>query len=146
MDALGHIWQSRLSPSAGGTHSIDLLLLRVPEHGEALMMYDAFGHTLNAAKLSDSQSRLALLQAAMEVKHEPEAVILWFAAQPHILETYYENSESLLWRDAGALVAVFYFVAAALGLRCCAIGATGDPMINGLNAQMRGVGGLFVGA
>ena len=145
IDPVGRVWQSRPTPSAGGTHSIDLFLLNVPQHQEAVHIYDPLGHTLNEMEVGGTGLGEQLRALAMEVKEEPEATVIWYVAQVAILDSYYKNAESLLWRDAGALLATHHLVAAAMELRCCAIGATGDPFVKEFHAGLRGVGGLFIG-
>jgi hypothetical protein len=41
----------------------------------------------------------------------------------------YQNGESLIWLDAGALLSTIYLVAEASGLACCAVGITGAPWV-----------------
>lgn len=78
-----------------------------------------------------------------------DGVLLWFVAQFGRTLGRYVDGESLVWRDAGALLATVYLVCEALGLACCAIGPSGDPdmpQIVGAENELRGVGGCIVGS
>jgi SagB-type dehydrogenase family enzyme len=143
----GRVWQHRPSPSAGGIHPIDLILFNVPKFEKELFFYDATGHVLKRLRLPSMQRIMRLREKALEVKNEPKSILIWFVAQPQLIDAYYQNPESLLWRDAGALLGTCYLVATALRLRCCALGITGDPFISkAIHPDLRGAGGLFLGA
>jgi hypothetical protein len=70
------------------------------------------------------------------------------AADQALLEGCYENSSSLMWRDAGALTATICLVATALGLVATAIGRTGEAIVRaaGMPGEFVGVGAVQVGS
>jgi len=74
--------------------------------------------------------------------------MLWFAAQFDRTLSRYNNGESLVWRDSGALAATIALVAECLHLSSCAIGITGEPFISQIldsKGALVGVGGLLIG-
>lgn len=142
-------WQHRPTPSAGGRHPIDLLVIQQQGGSQSVHLYQPEPHAL--AKLKLAANNLSLDKFCKEVNHvvvQDEATILWFAAQFERTLSKYENGESLVWRDVGALLGTISLVAECLGLNCCAIGITGEPFISELlasNGKVIGVGGLSVG-
>ncbi len=76
-------------------------------------------------------------------------VILWFAAQFARTRAFYEQADSLVWRDAGALVATVALLAETLDLACCPLGVTGEPLLSqvlGSDDAVVGAGGCMIGA
>ena len=140
------MWESRPSPSAGGTHSIDLLLLNLSQFPDAVWQYDPWSHGIGEISLFGPTHARRLIKIALDVFDQPEAVVVWFVGQPHILSAFYENPESLLWRDAGALLSTLYLVIGALGLKCRALGPSGSPVVEDvLGPSLVGLGGLLFG-
>jgi hypothetical protein len=72
---------------------------------------------------------------------------LQFFADPNELESCYENSTSLLWRDSGALATAISFVAAASGLTSVVLGRIGTKIIriSGLDVPYLGFGAIHIG-
>jgi SagB-type dehydrogenase family enzyme len=141
-------WQHRPTPSAGGRHPIDILIFDEQNQPRSVHLYQPEAHALAKLKDLDISSMERLFVAVDEVVAPEQARILWFGAQFERTLSKYENGESLVWRDAGALLATLSFVAECLSLNCCAIGITGEPFISGLlgkNSNVVGVGGLLVG-
>lgn len=141
----GYLWQHRPSPSAGGRHPIDLLLFS--RKTSKVRIYDPLAHSLCEIKVESS-----LLDNFIEFINEvipvEEATIIMFAAQFDRTLTKYEYGESLVWRDAGALLTTISLVAEAIGLYSCALGVTGEPLLSELlrsDDQVVGVGGCLVG-
>jgi hypothetical protein len=90
----------------------------------------------------------ALRSSVLDLFPVGEGTILWHAAQPGRTFARYEHGESLVWRDAGALVAMTALVAEGLGLNCCPIGITGEPYLSSAletEGRVVGVGGTVVG-
>ncbi len=168
-------WEHRIPPSAGGRHPVDLVLMNPPvgvaaphtastaalvhpetepaEHGaDRLYLYDPLRHALRELDVDDGTALRALQQlpptllptaTGIEV-----ATILWFAAQVDRTAAAYEHPESLIWRDAGCVLATLTYVAAALDLACCPLGCTGEPWLSvALHnpTSIAGVGGCVVG-
>lgn len=124
----GFLWQHRPAPSGGGRHPVDLLVcasLTQP----ALELYDPMAHCLCRLEVTDHAALTQFCKEVDAVLPVGNAVILWFVAQFDRTMSKYQNGESLIWLDAGALLATIYFVAEALGLACCAVGITGAPWV-----------------
>lgn len=128
--------ESRSAPSAGGLHPIRLLVL--PVNGKGAGIYDDHRHAL-----------IPLEGAALELNRDSVSEILGiaagttiqFAADAALVDACYENASSLIWRDAGALVATMCLVAAALGLAATPVGRVGNAIV-----QAACLPGDFVGA
>src|SRR5215213_1182963 len=143
-------WQHRPAPSARGTHPLDLLVLNYEDNSSVAYLYEPATHTLCRRKLTSGAQTLdhflQLLNKVLPVEH---GTVLWFAAQFDRTLAKYQNGESLVWRDCGALIATISLVAECLELNSCAVGITGEPHISQLLSAgntVVGAGGLIVGA
>ncbi len=65
---------------------------------------------------------------------------LQFVADIEFLESCYENSASLLWRDSGALAMTICMVATSLGMTSVVLGRVGSSLLGGKNFSDRFVG------
>jgi SagB-type dehydrogenase family enzyme len=135
-------WESRSTPSAGGLHPIRLLVLPVDgvdggiydDHRHALIPVDGAALELNRASID-------------EILGIAEGTTIQFAADAALMDACYENSSSLIWRDAGALTATMCLVATALGLAATPIGRIGSAIVQaaGLPGDFIGTGAVHVG-
>lgn len=142
-------WQHRPVPSAGGRHPIDILVSNWPPGADSLLRYDPVAHALWRLRVHSAQSVKRLIDAAAVVSGNRGGAVLWHAAQFARTTSKYESGDSLVWRDAGALVGITTVVAEALGLACCPLGLTGDPLLAdalGADSRVCGVGGCVVGS
>lgn len=138
--------QHRHTPSAGGIHPIDILT--VDPVDARISLYDPIAHALCAVCDIKTRYAVRLLQKTQTLVPIQRASVLWFVAEFAKTLSKYKNGESLVWRDAGALLATVCLVSEALQLNCCPIGITGEPFISAaLNSSARvvGVGGCLVG-
>ena len=137
--------QHRFVPSAGGLHPIDLIVIDV--HERSASVYDPIAHAL--CKLDVTEEKVATFLAySQEVLCPGSGTIIWFAARPEKVSAKYTNELSLIWRDAGALIASMYLIAEALSLNCCALGNLGSRELQVLteNPSVLGTGGCIIGA
>lgn len=142
-------WEHRVPPSAGGCHPIDTLVLLHPSADEVVYLYDPLQHVLRKLKLADRECLRSLTLKLASAIDLGSGTVLWHVAQPQRTASKYNGADSLVWRDAGALVATTSFVAEALGLAACPIGMTGEPELSNALAgegRVRGVGGCVVGS
>jgi SagB-type dehydrogenase family enzyme len=143
--ANGRRLQYRCSPSAGAIHPVDILV--IDSANDQISLYDPVGHALQS--LRGPRAKVRQLQEVARGMVDPGAGrIFWFAAEFGRTLDVYQGGESLVWRDAGALVATFCYVAEALELNCCPLGSSGEPFISQfLNSakMVIGVGGCVVG-
>ena len=117
----GYVLSHRPSPSAGGRHPIDLIVSSPILGIDELYVYDAFEHTINKLHLKKDEV-LQLHEHSQTLIAAPEATTIWFLAHPSRESAKYENSGSLIWRDAGAMIYNIQIVAAAWKINSCAIG------------------------
>lgn len=136
---LGFDLEHRAAPSAGAIHPIHVLI-NTPGDSR-WWLYQPQGHYL--VELIGAQERLAgLLVHSDMVLEGPQAVGMLFVAEPGKTLSKYNEGSSLIWRDAGALLAVIALTAHAQGLAFCPLGITGEPWASSLadEGQLAGVG------
>jgi hypothetical protein len=139
-------WESRPTPSAGGTHAIQLLILPL-DPGASARVYDNDRHALGTCK-GDGPGALALNRSSIStITAATSGTTVQLFADPTRLAACYENHETLLWRDAGALLATICFAATAFGLTSVALGRQGTSIVRtfGLPEPIKGVGGVHLG-
>jgi SagB-type dehydrogenase family enzyme len=141
-------WEHRVPPSAGGCHPIDLVIAKWPCADAPIRLYDPIAHATRMLTLKKPPAFQYLLDRTEKAVPHGKAVVFWHLAQIQRTFGKYSNAESLIWRDAGALVAITCLVAEALGLACCPLGMTGEPWLSeglGSGNYAIGVGGCIVG-
>jgi SagB-type dehydrogenase family enzyme len=141
-----HGWQSRPYPSAGGCHEIDLLVLNIAGHPGAAFIYNARHHALGLlgdVKRTDVRRFIAELKPVVPAHR---ATVCWFVADPPKLAAKYVHAESLLWRDAGSLLATLSLTASALGYASCGVGCHAPDVLRTMlpDPSLVGVGGCLV--
>jgi len=131
-------------PSAGAIHPLHLVLHR--PGGATLQRYDPYEHGLR--QLEASVDVMALRVAMHAIVEAPSATLMLLVAEPGMTASKYEDSASLVWRDAGVLLGTFAMAAEALSLNFTPMGVTGEPWASQLlpGAPLAGVGAAFVGA
>lgn len=129
--------EHRATPSAGAIHPIHLVLHFPGDH--RWWLYQPQGHYL--VEIRGAAHRLeGLLPSCAEVLESDQAVHILFVAEPGKTLAKYQNGCSLIWRDAGALLAVIALSAHAHGLNFCPLGITGEPWASALADQGKLVG------
>jgi hypothetical protein len=75
-----------------------------------------------------------------------EGTTIQFIADPARYRACYDNAETLIWRDAGAMLAVVALVATALGLASTPLGRHGDEIVQAaeIGDHFLAVGGIHV--
>lgn len=141
---LGFDLEQRPTPSAGAIHPIHILV-KVTGTGKWLR-YDGRRHGL--VEVLGSERELKPLDECSEaVLPSESATKLLLVAEPGKTSAKYECGESLIWRDAGALLAIMAVTAEALNLTFCPLGITGEPCASQLAAPgiLMGAGMALVG-
>ena len=134
--------RKRPAPSAGGLQSQNILVQTSPE---SLLFYDPLAHALGSL-VNDSTSLQQLFEHAMTVVPARAATILWMAGDQKWISNFYNDEESLLWRDSGCLAGVLTLVAEALGIGACILGISGEPHLSRLfDGNLAGFGAVLVG-
>jgi SagB-type dehydrogenase family enzyme len=143
----GYILTHRGTPSAGARHPVDILIINQTLLNSNLPhYYNPFEHTLNKLDLS-AQLVVDFIEHINDIISITNATIIWFVAHPERTEAKYENPETLIWRDAGALINSVQLTCAASNINCCSIGSLGEPFIGNFFNQtdIFGAGGLLIG-
>jgi SagB-type dehydrogenase family enzyme len=139
-------WERRTAPSAGGKHPCDLFIINRGPQGHTLQLYEPTPHALANLKVNVDllEELVARIDQCLRIDN---ATVLLLGAQYQRSVSKYKNAESLVWRDAGALVATLSLVAEAFSLNCCAFGLTGEPQFSRLlqTNLVFGAGGVLLG-
>lgn len=126
--------EHRAAPSAGAVHGVHLLVLVPSVAGIAL--YDPLRHALLLLESADHLLKDGI-EHARRVLPKADGALLCFAAEPGRYEAHYAAAESLLWRDAGCLIATQGLVAAWLGLAFCPLGILGTEIVASVDPDNR---------
>lgn len=139
-------WESRNVPSAGGIHGIRVIVL--PVSGNAPQgLHDPDNHAI--IELPGSQKASLNARSFLgELGLPPVGVFLQFVANEPAYRTRYENADTLIARDAGALVTVISLVAEWIGCQCRPLGHIdkGIASTAGLGPSFTGMGGALLTA
>ena len=137
-------WESRPSPSAGGMSALRLLVLPLePQWPGGL--YDEDIHGLRSQG-DLSEARALNGESVRRLCGATSGTTIQLLADIGSYEGCYENSASLVWRDAGALCAIVSLVATALSLCSVVLGRQGQGIIRaaGLPEVWQGAGAIHV--
>jgi SagB-type dehydrogenase family enzyme len=143
----GYISSHRPAPSAGARHPIDLIISLPNNFENDLYYYNAFDHTLNKLEVEKILVS-SFMNHINDIISIDDGTIIWFVAHPERTESKYENAQSLIWRDAGALIYCLQLTCTAFKINSCPIGSLGEPFISKMfeeRGQVIGVGGLLLG-
>jgi SagB-type dehydrogenase family enzyme len=140
--------QHRPAPSGGGRHPVHILLLTPASDELAVTVYEPEGHALLVLDQPEPAMTSIFAKGLQAVLPPQSGTVLWLAAEHTRTSSRYLHCESLVWRDAGALLATIHLAAEALSLNCCAYGVVGGAWITRLfpRAPFVGVGGCVVGS
>ena len=119
--------EHRASPASGGIHPIELLVV-LPDR-QHLYQYDPLTHELREiAGVAEAQ----LARATQElggVLPDARGAFIILAGDLRRVDAAYDHPESLLWRDAGCLLAILQLVSTWLGLVSCPLGVLGSAVV-----------------
>jgi len=140
----GYVTTRRPVPSAGARHPLDLYLLVSEVHGlpPGAWRFDALRCELVETALAH-QPALDQLSEVLRAPAPPAALV----AVAHLQRTLsrYPTGISLLWRDAGALLATLQLSATDVGLASCIAGTCG-VLVDETAQGVLDVGALLLGA
>ena len=114
-------WESRNSPAAGGLHEIEVLCLPLDE-SLPICWYDPLRHRLIEVSEDVVEARERQQQLVHELCGSKVGISIQFVADWQRISTLYNHAASLMWRDAGALLATFCLVAEGAGAACTPLG------------------------
>ncbi|KPY55906.1 hypothetical protein [Pseudomonas syringae] len=136
--------ERRPALSAGAIHPIHIL---VDHHATgSWQRYDSRRHGLH--DIPGSSELFAKMNQQCEATLAiGEGTRLLLVAEPGKTFAKYQQGESLIWRDAGVLLAIMAMVAEALGCAFCPLGVTGEPWASQLApiGILSGVGVALIG-
>lgn len=141
------VWNHSNVPSAGGLATIDTFILNILGEEGKIFFYNRYRHSLNELEVEDKYIH-TILNLSQKVIDSTNATQFIFGAQTKNLFSKYEDAESLLWRDAGAIYMAMGFMAEALCLNSCSLGITYEPALAkglGCEGSLLGVGGVLIG-
>lgn len=142
----GNILSHRASASAGAIHPIDILIsLPVTMESRLLYYYNPFLHKLASLNVNrvELDNFFKNINNCLSIEN---GLLIWFVADCSRTAVKYKNSESLIWRDAGALIMTVQLVATALNLNSCAVGTLGEPFLSKcFDNKLFSAGGLLLG-
>lgn len=137
-------WESRVSPSAGGTHGLRFLLLPLDRDLPGGLHDPDVNALIGVARHDAARDAARLLLGSMGIPP-----FGWFAQLIADLPAYssrYANSASLVLRDAGALCAITALVAEAMDASSCILGHLDGGIVEclALGERYAGTGGVFL--
>lgn len=140
--------EHRAAPAAGALHALEVLLIEPPD--ESLWRYDPHRSVLGKVRL---RSLDALGRSCGDIRGgagrgNNKATLIVVAADERRYRATYQNSESLLWRDAGCLLMTIHLVSTWLGLGSCILGSLGNKVLSSLadGDLLRPAGMIMVGS
>lgn len=148
VELTGYISTQRPSASAGARHPIDILVASKFHNSLfTLFYYNPFDHSLSKLSIDEAvvDEFIVHLRTVINFK---EGTILWFVAHPDRTEAKYENFQSLIWRDAGALIHSVQIACTAFNFRSCPFGTLAEPFVSRFFSspnQIFSAGGIIVG-
>lgn len=118
--------------SGGALQGINLLLAP-SSRSSRLFRYDRTGDRLDVLNTARPNQVRRLRQHVQEcLPVAVDGVTVVFVADRAKYDAAYRSSETLIWRDSGALLQVIAMSASALGLAACPVGIHGDEIIGAL--------------
>ncbi|WP_139765806.1 nitroreductase family protein [Gordonia sp. i37] len=131
-DSTGMAIGSRAAPSAGGRHPFELALLARDVRGipPGLWVLDAHAAVLRRGTITDERATSALADIADATRAGNPPAAVFVVADPALTLSRYPLGDSLLWREAGALLMLLHLAATDIGLSSCIVGTTGRLLDN----------------
>lgn len=133
----------RPHPSAGGRHPLRLYLVAHAVDGLAAgsYLFDPLRAELRSVEVDRAAEAIHAIAEQMALNQLPPVTIFLGAELERTLSRY-PTGLSLVWRDAGALMATLHLVATDLGLASCLAGTCGLLFTD---AEQVDVGALILG-
>jgi len=142
-----HCRSLRPSISGGALHPLELLLTN-PWGRPRVMRYDAWEHRLDVLVITNKELVMRLGARCAEILPEAQGTALVLVGCPRRIGAVYENPNSILWRDAGALLQSLALAATAYRLGFCPLGILGGEVTEALgldSADYQAVGSAIIG-
>ena len=120
------------SISAGALHPIDALVVAGPEVQEPILFSDQYDRYLTLSVECPDTLANAIADCR-EILPSARGHLLLFAGDRRRVTEKYRPAETLLWRDAGAVLQTCAMAAFAYGFAFCPLGDTGRAILNQLD-------------
>lgn len=133
------------SPSSGGLQSINIIC--IAEDGAAPRLYDPVNHAFLVLRADNEPVHAENRQAVLSVTGLYRGCTLRLVSDRSKISAAYDNVDSLVFRDAGAVLATLCLCAEWLGLAACPLGFLGNAMLPLLGLPLdrfQAVGGVQV--
>ena len=123
---------SALPASFGALHVVQLLIAFERKGRPVLFRYLADADSLDWLRPPDLDRLAGLFERRKQFLPSASGPLLIFAADMNLARAAYGEPESLVWRDAGALLQTMQVVAGAYRLGFCPLGLHGDEAVEAL--------------
>lgn len=139
----GFSLSQRPVPSGGAIHPVHILISNQEE--KFWQRYDPLSHSLH--KLSSACAE-SLLEVGDRILSIQSGELIMLVAEPGMTSAKYEDSNSIIWRDAGVILGNLALASELLNLAFCPLGVTGEPWASSISKQglLKGVGMAVIGA
>jgi hypothetical protein len=134
------------TPSAGGLGCVHVVCLA--EEASPPRLYDPFGHRLLEIRADGKAVSRANRQAVAALVGTAGGCTLRLVVDWGKLSAAYDNAESLMFRNAGALMATLGLCATWLGMTACPLGLVGEDLVSALGFpadRFRAAGAVQIG-
>lgn len=115
----------RTAPSAGALHPISVVIVR-PGPPALPLRVDPASPGFQALSVVNRTAMCNQMRHLNAVVPSGQPTYIVLLGDIRLVEAAYVNPNSLLWRDAGALLATLHLCAANLGLGFCPLGLLGE--------------------
>lgn len=118
----------RPSLSSGALHPIETVIV----HGRSrrrVLRYDARLHCVELLRVANSDAVKRFDNRCRSILPDASATTLCFIGDSRRVAAAYDNYESLLWRDAGAVLQTVALTATAYRLGFCPLGLLGTDLV-----------------
>ena len=119
------------SPSAGALHPVSVIVVR-PFASPLPFHVDPMSGCLQGLRVTHPPEFAAQVRDLNSMLPNGRPTYLALLGDLARVDGAYANPGSLLWRDAGALLATLHLCAVALGLAFCPLGPLGEGFARGL--------------
>jgi hypothetical protein len=133
--------------SSGALHPIEIFFLR-SSRSKRVFHFDYPVSKVSVAVASNPTALRDLWEKAEGVHPDAVSTLVVLLGRPSVLELAYANSQSLLWRDSGALLQTLSMTAFSIGLGFCPLGLLGNELLKALppaSEKLEAVGTAWLG-
>lgn len=127
------------TPSAGGLNCLHIICIN--DDGTYPRLYDPINHALIELDVDARVVSAKNREAVASVISISKGCTLRFVSDWSKISGAYENAESLMFRDSGALAATIGLCASWLDLTACSLGFVGDELVPDLGFPRERFGG-----